>query len=131
MAQALTKDQQKWGVSFGGGAATPFGGLQAGGTVSSKGWEVIVPIAVEVVRTIAENQQKLGVSFSGGASTPLGGFQGGGAVSFKGWESVVPIAIEIARTLSKGEQQQKLIGIDDAILIPAIASIASALINKI
>ncbi len=95
----MTKDKG-FSISGGAGASTPFGGVQGGGSVDSKGWEVAIPIAIEIVRAMRKDK---GFSISGGAgaSTPFGGVQGGGSVSFKGWEDAVPLAIEIVRAMTK------------------------------
>ena len=103
---------------------------------TSKSPEDFVPLAIEIIRALQKSdaQQKLGISLGGGISTPLGGVQFGGSVTDKNVAAYVPLAIEIIRALQKSQgapnANAKLFGIDDAILIPAIATVVTAAINK-
>jgi hypothetical protein len=104
-------------------------GQTGAGVPSTKGWEDAVPLAVEIVRALSKEK---GFSFSagGGIATPFGGGNIGAGLAFKGWEQAVPLAVEIVRALSKGQSQEKIFGIDDAILIPVIATVAAEVIRR-
>ena len=129
---AAVKGQQKgseagekgWEAAF-----PPITGLPNPAVSLEKGWETAVPLAIEIVRALTKDKG-LGISVGGGVSTPLGGGSIGGGISLKGWEDAVPLAIEIVRAVTKAQTPQKLFGIDDAILIPAIASVVAAAIKR-
>ena len=92
---------------------------------------ILIPAIASVVVAAMKQQKGFGIRGGAGVSTPFGGGQLGGEVHVKAWQDlIVPIVTEVVRELSKGEaSNQKLFGIDDAILIPAIASVVAAAVK--
>jgi hypothetical protein len=92
----------------------------------------IEPIQRHAIALLSGKLATKGFSFSagGGIATPFGGGNIGAGLEFNGWEQAVPLAVEIVRALSKGQSQEKIFGIDDAILIPVIATVAAEAIRR-
>jgi hypothetical protein len=102
---------------------------------------ILIPaIASVITAAISAASKGIGISIGGGVVTPIGGGNIGVGVELKGvqpkgFDDLIPFifttiapVITALKTANKGAQD-KVFGIDDAILIPALVSVVTAAIN--